>query len=394
MEPKRIEQIAGKAVQEFLFANENADETRWLLSGLEVADVPAAALAMQVAGRRKAKEKLPTFYALPGIVYPPSGNLEQTSSEVTASHKVQILRSELGDHLDTGADLTGGWGVDACFLSTLCTDFYFSDPEPRLVELAQHNHRLLGRTNLRYQTCALPESLAGLPDQVSFIYLDPSRRTKAGKVIALTDYTPNILGLLPQLFAKTHHLLLKTSPLLDISHTLRQLPNVKKVFVVAWKNECKELLFYCDKAYAGPVEIEAVDLARAKPFTFFTEDEARAAVVHSEPKRYLYEPGAAILKAGAFRLMAERFQVSKLHAHTHLYTSDRLAEDFPGRIFEVTSLRPDALPERKANIITRNFPEDPDVLKKAFRLTDGGDFFLLAFTGPRSRHVLVCRRVQ
>lgn len=394
MEPKRIEQIACSAVQDFLFHHESDDETRWILAHQNVAGVPADALAEQVQGRRKAKGKLPSFYRTRGVVYPPRLNLEQASSETTARYKVHVLRALLGPHATAGADLTGGWGVDSFFQAALVRDLYYAEPDPDLVQLAQHNLHLLGRNNIHYINAGVPASLAFLPPRLDFAFLDPSRRAGGKKVIALTDYEPDVRQVLNHLFEKTLHVLIKTSPLLDITEAARMLPELKSAHVVAVQNECKELLLLCERGHRGPFQIIAADLSNSTEFAFTTAEEARASVSIGEPKTYLYEPGAALLKAGAFRLMAERFQLTKLHLHTHLYTSDQLVADFPGRIFEVTALRPDAIPGKKANVVTRNFPEDAASLKKKLRLADGGESYVLAFTGPHSRHVVVCKRLQ
>jgi hypothetical protein len=392
MEPKRIEQIASPEVQDFLFANEHTDETRWLLNAKIVQGLPASVLAEQLVGRRKAKDKLPSFYQMRGVVYPPRLNLEQTSSEATAQYKVKILRQLLGDS-HSGADMCGGWGVDAFYLSGLCREFFYSEPQQWLMELAQHNHRRLGRAHIHYQHQPVPQSLTALPDALSFIYLDPSRRVAGKKVVRLTDYEPDVTSLLPLLFQKTAYVLIKMAPLLDITEALRALPHTKAVHVVASENECKELLFLCERDYTGNPQIHAADVRQPKPFSFFAIDEAKASISFSEPQTYLYEPGAAILKAGAFRLVAERFELAKLHANTHLYTSTHLLSEFPGRIFEITELRPAEIPNQKANVVTRNFPDTSEALKKKLRLSDGGDWYVVAFTGIRGRHVVVAKRV-
>ncbi len=394
MEPKGIEQIASPDVQDFLFAHAHEDETRWLLSNTTVAGIAATVLAQQTAARRKAKEKLPTFYYTRGIVYPPKLNLEQTSSEATATYKAAVLRNYLGAPIAHGADLTGGWGVDAFFLSGMADDFFYAEPDAHLLALAQHNHRLLGRENVRYVPGGLPASLAQIPDQLDFIYLDPSRRAAGKKTVALEAYEPDVPSLMAALFQKTNHLLIKAAPLLDISLAARVLPGIKNVQVVAVEHECKELLFFCVRGYNGPVAITAIDLPEQEPLHFFPAEETTAPVTYAEPQTYLYEPNAAILKAGAFRLMAHRFQLAKLHVNTHLYTSNELVPNFPGRIFEITNLSTAAIPNKKAHVVTRNFPEAADSLKKKLRLTDGGDFYVLAFTSQRARHVLVCRKLR
>lgn len=394
MEPKQIEQIASAAVQEFLFAHEREDEARWLFSGKTVAGVPPALLAEQVIGRRKAKEKLLTFYRMGGVVYPPKVNLEQTSSELTANYKVKVLRGHLGNRVKNGADLTGGWGVDSFFLSGMVDEFVYAEPNARLLALAHHNHHLLGRKNITYINVGLPDSLDQVSGPLDFIYLDPSRRVEGKKVVKLEDYIPDVPKLMPALFEKAKHLLIKAAPLLDISLAAHSLPGIKNVHVVAVDNECKELLFYCEHGYAGPVAITAIDLSAREELQFAVDEEAAAPVSYAEPRAYIYEPNAAILKAGAFRLVAHRFDLAKLHTNTHLYSSDRLVHGFPGRVFETTNLAPAAIPQKKAHVVTRNFPDAAATLKKKLGLADGGDLYVLAFTSQRARHVVVCRRLQ
>ncbi|MBP9927273.1 MAG: class I SAM-dependent methyltransferase, partial [Cyclobacteriaceae bacterium] len=190
-----------------------------------------------------------------------------------------------------------------------------------------------------------------------------------------------------------------TSPLLDIQQGLRELTNTKKVIVVSVNNECKELLFLCEKNFMGDAQIEAVDLFAngdiKNTFSFFPQEEKNANSLLGEAAKYLYEPNASILKAGAFKLISEKFQLIKLAANTHLYTANHLMADFPGRIFQVESLDPDTkqlkslLPNGKANVLTRNYPLKPEELKKKLKLTDGGEKYVIGFSSQKKKHLAI-----
>jgi hypothetical protein len=396
MSSSPIARLADPAVQAFLFAHETADETAWLLQGRPLAGMPAALMAQQLAARRKAKEKLPLFYQTPGIVYPALVNLEQTSSEATAQFKQLVIGRALDQPAGTAADLTGGWGVDSFFLAKSAAHFFYAEPDAQLVQLAAHNHALLGQKNIAYQTAALPNSLIALPHDLDFIFLDPSRRAGSQKTVRLENCAPDVVSLLPEMWKKTHTVLIKASPLLDLHQAQSRLPHVSHVYVVAVENECKEVLLLCRHGYRGRVTVCATMLNSGRPdFAFTPEEEQRAESRFSEPLAYVYEPAAAILKAGGFRLVGQRFGLKKLHPNTHLYTSHELVAHFPGRIFEINhGARAAHLPEGRANVVVRNFPTPAQALRNRLGLADGGEHYVLAFTGPAGRHVLVARRLQ
>ncbi|MBT1700010.1 SAM-dependent methyltransferase [Fulvivirgaceae bacterium PWU4] len=402
-----IESLFSEQVQNYIITHEHDDERDLVLRHKEILGVPSAVIAEQIAGRRKAKEKLPLYYQTPGIVYPPAINLEQTSSEQTARFKSSLITEALAAHGDKplarAIDLTSGLGIDTYFLSRIFTHFDAVEPNPGLLETAQHNHQQLGATNIRHHNTTAETFLAQLNEKVNLVFIDPSRRTSNKKVFTLTDSEPDIVSLQHTIFEKTDNLLVKASPLLDISLALKALDFVKSVYVVAVDNEVKELLFLAEKDFNGEPLIHSVNLLKQRhdSFSFSLTDEATTIAKFSDPLVYLYEPNAAILKAGAFKTIAQRFKLAKIQSSTHLYTADLLAEDFPGRIFLIEArVKPDAkslkpfFPEGKANITTRNYPLTVEELKKKTGLKDGGEKFLIGFSGVIEKFLVAARRVK
>ena len=376
-----LQKLAHPAIQQFIQKHEEDDVLELVLKKNLVEGVPSSVIANQITCRRKAREKLPLWYATKGIVYPPALNLEQSSSEVTAKYKQEILRNALHGNLplNSGVDLTGGFGVDSFFLSGLARKFHHVEPDAALIELAQFNHTLLGNSSLHYHHQSVDEFLSSVTGTFDFVYLDPSRRKSGNKkVFRLNDCKPDVVNLLPDLLAKAYVVLIKTSPLLDIQQGVKELGSVSDVFVISVDNECKEVLFLC-RRNAGPEPlIHAINLnGTVEKFEFKFSEERQASAHFSLPLSYLYEPNASLLKAGAFKLISSAFQLAKLHPGTHLYTSDALHTGFPGRIFKVKSFIPtknalDFFPSGKANVITRNYPLTAEALKKKLKLKDGG----------------------
>jgi 16S rRNA G966 N2-methylase RsmD len=399
-----LNELLTPPVQDFIRAHEQDDERLLVLKHRHVHGVPASKIAEQIAGRRKAREKLPTYYQTASILYPPGLNLEQSSSEQTARYKADILREVLNvTGREKLVDLTGGFGIDTFFFSKLFKHVAYVEPDTDLLDLARHNHAALQAHNISYHSLPAKDFLDTLREPADCIYIDPSRRKGSQKVFRLAECEPDVTVLQQQIFEHAQYLLIKTSPLFDIQQGLRELHAVKKVFVVSVGNECKELLFLCEQNFTGEATITAVNLntEHREDFTFTVPQEKESALTFSPPLKFIFEPNASLLKAGAFRIVASRFALAKIHSSTHLYTSDHLLEDFPGRIFKVeVILKSDPkiiaqyFPDGKANVITRNYPLSVDALKKKMKLNDGGDNYLLAFTAPGEKFLCKASRIK
>ncbi len=324
--------------------------------------------------------------------------MEQCSSESTARFKSNLVNGNLA------ADLTGGFGVDSFFLSQKFSRVVHVDVDQSLIDFARHNHEILGAKNIEYR-CATAESwLENDSEQFHLIFLDPSRRTHANrKVFKFADCSPNAASLLPKLLRKSDAVLIKASPMIDIHQATRELGAASKIVVVGVENECKEILFLFRGKVKEPL-IEAVDLSPAglshESFMFSIDEERLAKVTYSAPLKYLYEPNAMILKAGAFKLIAEKYNLRKLAPNTHLYTSDTMVKSFPGRIFSMAQmLKPDSksaldvLKKGYANIMTRNYPLTPAQLKKKLKTKDGGENYILGFSGIQKKYLVLAERI-
>jgi 16S rRNA G966 N2-methylase RsmD len=396
--PSAIQLLSNSDLQNFIYENEHVDEHALLLKQKEVLGVPISMVTNQIVGRRKAKSKIPVFYSTQGVIYPPGINLEQCSSEATALFKSNLFKGK------TCADLTGGFGVDSFFLSKIFEDVHYVERDDNLFEIVKHNHAKLGAVNIQHHLKSAEQFLADTNLHFDCIYIDPSRRAEGKKkVFKLSECEPNITTLQKTIFEKSNQVLVKTSPLLDLQQGLKELQFVEKVIVVSVDNECKEVLFLCTKNYQQEPSIETINLSKKgdQTFAFRFSDEQKLQIDFSNPMRFLYEPNASILKAGGFKSIGHAFSVKKIHPSTHLYTSDTLNKDFPGRIFEIKGeVKPDKKSysifflDGKANITTRNYPLSPDELKKKTGLKDGGEKYLIGFSGLDHKYLVAADRVR
>ena len=360
-------------------------------------------IAAQLTARQKARHKLPGWYASDALIFPPPLSVEQASSERAARYKASLVN---GTAL---ADLTGGMGVDAQAFAARVEQVWYVEQHPNLAALAAHNLPALGTNNVQIHAGNGLEFINEYAGRFDWLYLDPHRRDgQGGRVVQLADCEPNLLtpGVLPALLAKTNRILLKASPMIDLEATLRQLPGAMAVHVVAVAGEVKEILFMLgnDPVMTDDVSVTAVNLLpdeQTQTLTFRRGTELVSPVTFADPGPFLYEPNAAVLKAGAFRTVAARFGLAKLAPHSHLYTSPALVADFPGRAFILdTVIKPDlkavraVLPALKANLTVRNFPQTVADLRKKLGLADGGDVYLFATTLQNgNKRLLVCRKI-
>jgi hypothetical protein len=355
-------------------------------------------LARQTEGRKIIANKLPSWAENMSILFPVKISLEQCSSEATASYKTGLIAGE------SLVDLTGGFGVDCSFLSRNFTSVDYVEQNEELCQIAEHNFAALG-LNIRVHNTESVSFLADMPS-VDCIYIDPARRDVKGKKTAdLSLCSPNLLEIRDILLKKCKTLLIKLSPMFDISSALEVFPECKQVHVVSVKNECKELLLLVEGGFCGETEIVCVNLEEqgiVKPeitsVASNLKKEKGEIISYSFPKAYLYEPNASIMKAGLFKTVANKYNVQKLHPSTHLYTSEEFVPGFPGRSFEikrVTKVQKKEIQDiEKANLSTRNFPGNVADLRKKLKLKDGGDTYIFACTlNDNSKVLIICEKI-
>lgn len=353
-------------------------------------------LVQQLEAKKKCAKKLPLWHNTPKIYYPKKLHIEQTSSEITARFKANLIGGEML------LDLTTGLGVDAYYFSKKFHRLILCEINEELSLITKYNLELLGILNAIVLSKDGIALLKNTKEHFDWIYADPARRHESkGKVFKLADCSPNIPENLDLLYKKTRHILIKTSPLLDLSIGIKELSGVKIIHILAVNNEVKELLWLLEKDYSQEIQIICTNIKKEteEVFEFSIKEETDASSVLSTPLSYLYEPNSAILKGGAFRSIGQRFQLKKLQEHTHLFTSDELVE-FPGRVFKILAIHPyhkkiaQIMGLSKANITIRNFPESVDKIRKKTKIQDGGkDYLFFIRDQNQALQVLHCAKL-
>lgn len=342
----------------------------------------------QINGFQKAANKLPEFAANKEIIYPSPLSLEQCSSEITA-----ISKSNLVSGISL-LDLTGGFGVDAYYFSKKFKETTYVEQQESLFKIATANFNVL-KANITSVCSSAENFLATNQQQFDVIYIDPARRNQSLKVFQLDDCSPPILEMLPQLFAISSTILIKTSPMLDIKKAIHQLKCVERVVVLSIKNECKEVLYLLQKNTTDITKISTINISESEQhFNFNYPDEENLSIHFSDPQNYLYEPNASILKAGGFKSIANTFSLTKIASNSHLYTSVEPISDFPGRGFKIKNILPyqanqfKLLGITKANVSCRNFKENVENVRKKLKLKDGGNIYIFATTTSENKPIL------
>ena len=457
--------------EKFIVENGNADTVRLVMAckewpvpeDAELAGLDAKSLAVNtIEGRRRLRKKLPEWVERTELVYPSSLCAEQCSSSDTARYKASIVQRIFNEYVGTVAsmvgdpcrttgsatkgtesvpdknspttrnqsvtelaevtipsrgkvaDLTGGLGVDSWAFSEVAEEVLYNEMNPALAAAARHNFKALGVTNIFIKNSeATSDSLKDIfgdfrPD---VIFLDPARRDSAGKkVFLLEDCSPDVLKILPELFGISRFVLLKLSPMADITMAVERLDRtyeeylekasgkgwngqwVREVHVVASGGECKELLILLDGEWNEGYSLNCRE--DGKTLTFKPEEitKAKAGYPDSTFARIIFEPGKSLTKAGVSNAICERFGLVKLARFTHLYTiseplSDSESEqrtaplkDF-GKVFYVKEILPLNKSSMKdvgkryphSEVSAKNIPMSSDELRTRLKVKSGDD---------------------
>lgn len=376
-----------------------------LLKGDLPSGVDAQKVAEQMEGQAMAASKWPWLASNDSIAYPCRLSREQSSSEAAARYKAELVSKRLmPDSKYTLADLTGGMGIDSLMFAYDAEHVDYVEQDGTLCDIMAHNAQALGLDNI---TCHNSDCLFWLEadgQHFDVIYIDPARRGQHGqKLVSLADCQPNVIEMLPKLRKRCERLLIKTSPMIDIHDSLRQLGDVAEVYILAVNHECKEVLFIVgggqQVAGSGQVKVRCVDVWNGGEWRneFVLGDEVVPSYA-AEVRRYLYEPNATLMKGAPWGEICQWYGVEKLDRNSHLYTSDQLVADFPGRLFEVLKevrLSKKSLQRevKQANIVVRNYPVDANTLRRQLSIAAGGDQFLIATTVKGEKKGLLCKRV-
>lgn len=391
-------QLLSAPVQAFINDHLRDDTAKLILKGSPFQSVEIKDIVRQIEGKRRIQNKLPTWFKTPYILYPSLLNLSQSSSEITARYKASLIS---GHEL---IDITGGFGVDDYYFSRHFNRVIYCELNPSLAEMVKHNFQQLGISKkIRSIEGNSLNYLQSLRGKVDWIYADPDRRSKDQKrMFRLEESQPNIITHLDLLKSKSHGILIKTSPLLDLKYGREQLKTVAEIHLVAVKNEVKEVLWILRPQHQESIMLKTINFDTFETQRFDSQwgQEEQIIPFYGEPQNFLYEPNAAILKAGLFNSFAEKFKLSKLAPNSHLYTSEKPVS-LPGRSFRILRTLPfnksgfKNLKIRKANITIRNFPLSVQEIRKKYSVSDGGNDYLFFTKTEKEKKIMIwCQKTD
>ena len=380
-----------ETTRQFIRENLNADVPTLALKKAPVGTDVSLALR-QIEARQLLRKKAPSWSENEDLLFPAHLSIEQCSSEAAAKYKASLLQGE------TFTDLTGGLGIDTYYISQGFAKTDYVERQTELCDLVRHNFEVLKADVKVWNETA--EKYISHCEPKDCIFIDPARRDEHGrKTVSIADCTPDVSALQDALLQKAEKVMVKLSPMLDINKALTELRHVKEVHVVAVANECKELDFVMERGYQGEVRFFCVNLLTNQPSVQFTLEEERETQckLAEGVSKYLYEPNAALMKAGCYKLLTTRYDVLKLHKNSHLYTSEQWIPQFPGRVFEVEGWTPYNKKVKqtllsdvtKASIAVRNFPLSVAELRKTLKISDGDETFLFATTLRGEQRILM-----
>jgi len=391
----KIDDYVTEEVLAFINANIKSDPYKLLLQKSPFEHVSMKFLVQQIQGKKIAIGKFPFLLEHKKFIYPPKVSLEQASSEKVAIYKADLIEGE------SFVDLTGGMGIDSYLLGRKFQECQYVEPSKELFQSTISNFEVLGFNQCIGANNTAEEFLKTNKAQYDWIYIDPSRRIDGNRKTSITNYEPNIVGLKDQLLTTGKKVMVKLSPMQDISECISVLKHVEKVWVISIKNDVKELLLQLGVLKNNNPQIIVVDLGnRTTSYTAQYHDRV-VNVECSTTKKYIYQPASSLVKSELHNRNAKPLGLHKLHPNTQLFTSDNLVESYFGRVFEVKAMissnkkeMKKHLPSMKANVITKNYPLNPQQLISKLKIKEGGENYLLGYIDVNEKRVLaVCGRL-
>ena len=403
---------------EFVSQHMSDDTTRLILDKGKWPDIDMETAVNCIESRRKLKGKVQAWHENPGLIFPLKLSAEQCSSSATGEYKSELAKHIAGKEAWQIADLTGGLGVDSWFFSKKAEKVLYNEMQTALCEAARYNFKVLEAGNIcisnaKAESGSIKDILGGFAPDI--IYMDPARRGEGGKkVFLIEECTPDVLTLKEEIFGICRHILIKLSPMADISMVCDRLGSTcREVHVVTSEGECKELLIWMDREWSEGYSITAVELPSGYPskeaaaITFTPEAERTAhAEIADIVGGFLFEPGKSLTKAGAFNMTSVHFQIPKLGKSTHYYTTSEEAKADElkkyGKVFQILSCQ--ALDKRsikeigknypKAEVTARNIPLTSDALRKKLGCSSGGEAHVFGLKSDKEGNILmVCQRM-
>lgn len=347
----------------------------------------------QIECRRRAATRLPLALSFPGFIFPTALSAEQATSEALARIHADIAGYGPGiRHLD----LTCGLGIDAFEAARRGASVTAVDLNPLCAEAARNNAEVMGLAHLFTAVEGDSERfVADTSEKFHSLFIDPARRGEGGRrLVSLTDCTPDVTTILPRLLAIAPRVIIKASPMLDITAMAIELNRaagekggVSRMIATGTTRECKELIAVVERAFDKSYSIEAITVIPGYDnyavFAASGRNEA-APVAESLPTTgmYIYEPYPAVMKTAAWGALTSLSpELRQLHPNTHLYVSSGLVEGFPGKVmliervepFNKHSLKEIACDYPKLNVASRNFILTAPELARRLRVKEGGD---------------------
>lgn len=387
-----MEQLSTPEVQDWIWQHKAENPRELIFKKSPFYSVSMQAIVEQIQGIQKIKHKVPLLVQRKGILFPPSINIEQTSSWTTAKYKANIL------NYSTLIDITGGLGIDTLAFACRGKEIYHLESNLSLQSIAEHNFTILNKKNIKSICTDGIAFLQQCKKKFDVVYADPSRRNShQSKVFMLEDVSPLPFEIVKNGFLVSDTLMLKLSPMLDIKNTLRRLKNISEIHLISVKNELKELLLIIRKKQIALPTVHCINLETTQPdYNFAYGDELNSAT-YSAPKKYLYSPNSSVMKSGAFSRIAIDFNLEKLSPNTHLYTSDTLVKNFPGEIFgnlSIVESPKKALKNQSIRALRRNFPANLKKLRQQYKFNDDGQAIVIFTSSVAGNHILKAERIH
>jgi len=361
------------------------------------------------AVRKKLVGKVPQW-DVPGLRIPDSLAVEQCSSFSTSSWKAGLAKS-LIPSAKAVADITGGIGVDTWAFSRQFEKTLYNEMDPSRFSCSRDNFKLLGCTGVSCYNHEVSiengafwrilEDFA--PDM---IYLDPARRDSTGKkLFLLEDCSPDVLGILNRLLSIAGIVLVKVSPMADLTMLSKRFgQNLQAQYVIEARGECKEVLCVISReAGIGPYSLSAV--SNQKCLTLGQGEVVLCKESDIAPGKVLFVPGPSLCKAGRFGYLCAEYGLTMVGRDSHCFIcpSETITDDLAGfgkpyridRVFPFSSSSIKEVGKKYpfCEVTARGLPVRSEELRKKMGSKPGDNYHLFALSSDSQRIIIATEKI-
>ncbi len=290
-------------------------------------------------------------------------------------------------------DLTSGLGVDATYFAKSFEQVIALEHDLETHQFATYNQQKLQVDNIRFVHTDL-ESFK-YEESYDMIYLDPDRRPEDTRILGdFESYSPNIVEGHSKWLKHTNCLVIKLSPMVDLTVLQRTFQNIHSIYVIGYRNEVKEVLIHLTNDVVETTEHVSIHITKSQVWRYNGES-ITPQMATSKHESILLEPSKPLIKSGLSHSYCKEMGLSPIKPLGFYYINSQQIENFDGRQFKIIEQIDASIKDVKKllkkrgikaiDIAQRHYFDDVRTIRNKLKIKEGGNLFLHFTTDDKGK---------